>query len=191
MKTFKPRLFSSHKIYWIFTNYVACFALPFIWKRKQYNECFWKRMTLPSWNLYKCKHIVTFLHFKKRLYMTSLIANQVQTNMCSVSVKHFIVLTTFAPVFTLNWYNYNNNLLVQHNYSLFCSQPFCKHCTYTLDLQNRDLQTRNHNTRLTDYNWLTFIFLRLLEKSTATFCICAFSHHAYCSCFRFAMYLLV
>ena len=58
--------------------------------------------------------------------MSSLIASKVKTNMCFVSIKLFIVHTTFVPLFTLNWYNisYNNNLLsslfLAHNYSLFC-----------------------------------------------------------------------
>ena len=44
--------------------------------------------------------------------MSSLIANQVKTNMSSISAKFFIVLTIFVPLFTLNWYtNYNNNCL--------------------------------------------------------------------------------
>ena len=49
----------------------------------------------------------------KRLYMSSLIANQVKTNMCSISVKFIIVLITFVPLYTLYWYsnNYNNNCL--------------------------------------------------------------------------------
>ena len=41
--------------------------------------------------------------------MSSLIANQVQAKLCFVSVKLFIVLTTFVPLFTLN--RYNNNRL--------------------------------------------------------------------------------
>ena len=53
--------------------------------------------TVPS-----AKNIVTFLPFGKHLYMSSLIANQVKTNMCIVSVKLLIVLTTFVPLFTLN-----------------------------------------------------------------------------------------
>ena len=65
--------------------------------------------------------------------MSSLIANQVETNMCSVSVELFIVLTTIVSLFTLKWYNYNLNefallssLFLAHNYSLLCLQPFCK-----------------------------------------------------------------
>ena len=37
--------------------------------------------------------------------MNSLIANQVNTNICLVYIKFFIVFTTFVPVFTLSWYN--------------------------------------------------------------------------------------
>ena len=96
--------------------------------------------------------------------MSSLIANPCKKQICVlVSVKLFIVHTTFVPLFTLNWYNnnYNNNLLssllLAHNYSLFCSQSFCKHFTYSLDLHNRDLQTRNRNLSQgwLNYNWLS------------------------------------
>ena len=146
--------------------------------------------------------------------MSSLVATKVKTNMSFVSVKLFIVHTTFVPLFTLNWYNnnYNNNLLTSlflaHNYSLLCSQHFCKHWTYSLDLHN----TRSSNTqtqlvtRLTELlltHWSLYLTLlyahvfslqnilkvesfrsRLLETSIATACICAFSHlpvpHACC-----------
>ena len=53
--------------------------------------------------------------------MGSLIANQVKkTNICFVSVKLFLVLITFVPLFTLNWYsmNYNNNCPA-HNCNCF------------------------------------------------------------------------
>ena len=41
--------------------------------------------------------------------MSSLIANQVKTNMYFILVKLFIILTTFVPLFILN--RYNNNCL--------------------------------------------------------------------------------
>ena len=41
--------------------------------------------------------------------MSSFIANQVKTNMCFISLKLFIVYTTFVSLSTLNWYNTNNN----------------------------------------------------------------------------------
>ena len=45
--------------------------------------------------------------------MSSLIPKQVKTNVCLISVKFFIVLTTFVPLFTFNWYNtnYNTNMV--------------------------------------------------------------------------------
>ena len=107
--------------------------------------------------------------------MSSFIVNQVKTNMCSISVSVFIVLSTFVPLFTLNWYNtnYNNNLLsslllVAYNlfvsttlirYSSHTTIPYSAHNLfvsvnpYSLDFYN--IQTRNRNSRLTDYNWLT------------------------------------
>ena len=65
--------------------------------------------------------LVKFLPFKKRLNMNSLIANQIRTNICFISVKIFIVFTNFVALFTQNWYNnnYNNNCL-SDNLSLFC-----------------------------------------------------------------------
>ena len=111
--------------------------------------------------------------------MSSFIANQVKTNMCSISVKFFIVLTTFVPLFTLNWYNttYNNNLLnslLLAAYNLFISTVlirYSSHTTiryyahnlfvsvnlYSLDFYN--LQTRNRNSRLIDYNWTADRFI--------------------------------
>ena len=119
-----------------------------------------------------------------------------------VSVELLIAHTPFVPLFTLKWYNnnYNNNLLgslfLAHNYSLFCSQPFCKHCTYSSDLHNHDLQTPNVPQFWLNYYWLSsamscpFIVQQdqpnerswtgrfaysVLENSIATACICAFS----------------
>ena len=54
---------------------------------------------------YRILYYIILLRFyllKKRLYMSSFIANQVKTNMYSISVKFIIVLTSFVPVFTLN-----------------------------------------------------------------------------------------
>ena len=76
--------------------------------------------------------------------MSSLIANQVKANVCLVSVKLFIVLTTFVALFTLNWYNnnYNNNCLFN---------TIIRYSAHNLD----SLFTRNRNTRLIDYNSLS------------------------------------
>ena len=104
--------------------------------------------------------------------MSSFIANQIKTNMCSVSVKFFIVLSTFVPLFTRNWYNTNNNnnllsSLLLAAYNLFVITALIRHSShttirysahnlfvsvnlYSLDFYN--LQTRNRNSRLTDYN---------------------------------------
>ena len=48
--------------------------------------------------------------------MSSLIAYQVKTNMCSISVKFFIVHTIFVPLYTLNGHNNdcNKNLHSSH-----------------------------------------------------------------------------
>ena len=40
--------------FWI----TACFVLHFIYQWKQSDECSWRRMSLPSRNLYKCKQVV-------------------------------------------------------------------------------------------------------------------------------------
>ena len=69
--------------------------------------------------------------------MSSLIPNQVKTNMYSVSVKLFIVHTTFVPLFTLYWYNnnyYNNNLLsslLLAAYNLFVSPTLIRYSSPT------------------------------------------------------------
>ena len=41
-----------------FTDAFACFVLPFISQSKLFDECFWRRLTLPSRNLYQTKHVV-------------------------------------------------------------------------------------------------------------------------------------
>ena len=59
-------------------------------------------------------NILRFLPFQKSLNFYSLIANQVKANMIlNLNETLFIVLTTFVPLFTVNWYNnnYNNNCL--------------------------------------------------------------------------------
>ena len=65
--------------------------------------------------------------------MGSFIANQVKTTMCSVSVKLFIVHTTFESLFTRNWYNTNNNTKYLFNttisYSPHNCNSFCSHAT--------------------------------------------------------------
>ena len=70
---------------------------------------------------------VTFLN---RLNMSSLTTNKAKTNMCFVSVKLFIVLTTFVPLFTLDYLNnnYNNNYLSDTiiRYSIHDSNCFVK-----------------------------------------------------------------
>ena len=49
---------SSHKTDWIFTDPIGCFVLPFISQGKHSDACSSRRITLPTRNLYKCKHVV-------------------------------------------------------------------------------------------------------------------------------------
>ena len=80
--------------------------------------------------------------------MSSFIANQVKTNMCSISVKFFIGLTTFVPLFTLNCYNtnYNNNCLFD--------------TTIRYSGHNRNsLFTRNLSQDCFNYNWTADRFI--------------------------------
>ena len=58
--------------------------------------------------------------------MSSLIANQVKTNLCFVSIKLFIVLTTFVPLFNL-CHVYNNNY--NNNYAFVILICFILHTT--------------------------------------------------------------
>ena len=60
---FKRQLFSSHamclhtwltEFFWIA---IACSILSFISHSKQSDECIWRRMSLPSQNLYKFKQV--------------------------------------------------------------------------------------------------------------------------------------
>ena len=111
-----------------------------------------------------------------------------KTNICFVSVKVFIVLTTFVPLFTINWYNnnYNNNCLSDtrihysaNNCNCFVrtphvtchktawitiqSCPFCQPLLYTdaFSLQN---------VLNVEGSWS-----RLLENFIAKAFVCAFS----------------
>ena len=85
--------------------------------------------------------------------MSSFIANQVKTNMCSISVKFFIGPTTFVPQFTLNWYNtnYNNNCLFD---TTICYSAYNRNSFFT----------RNFSQDCFNYNWTAdrFIFIYVL-----------------------------
>ena len=77
---------------------------------------------------------VTFLPFKQRLNMSSLIATIVNTNVCLVSLKLFIVRTSFLMCPYSNLYqacnnNYNNNYSFD---ILICLQPFGKPHLYDI-----------------------------------------------------------
>ena len=79
--------------------------------------CFWLLLRMHFFIRTKTKLLYGFLYCYFFLVFKTCdkfrFANQVKTNMCSVSVKLFMVLTTFVALFTLNWYNtnYNNNCL--------------------------------------------------------------------------------
>ena len=140
--------------------------------------------------------------------MSSLIANQVIKQIyVLVSVKLFIVLTTFVPLFTLNWYNtnYNNNCL---------PATTIRHSAHSRNCLVRSSHATWHKTAYitTDCYPLylpllyTYVFRLqnglnvegswscLLEISNAKACVCAFSYqlfpHTYCCWFRCSMYLL-
>ena len=104
---------------------------------------------------------VTFLPFKKRLNMSSLIANQdqicilvsltlfVRTNLCA-TVQTYTTYTTIITTITifslfLSAYNFfgshTSSLFFSYDHSLFYSQLFCKQYSYSLDLHSSDLQT--------------------------------------------------
>ena len=84
--------------------------------------------------------------------MSSFIANQVKTNMYSVSVKLFIVHTAFVSQFTLNWYN--NNLLsslLLAAYNLFVSTAlirYSSHTTIRLSAHNRFVSAKLYSLEL-------------------------------------------
>ena len=113
--------------------------------------------------------------------MSSLIANQVKTNVCFVSI---ISLLFSLYLFTLNWCNNNYSYNNRHNFSLFCLQPqlFCSHST---SHKNDWIFTDS----LPAFSCL-FIYARLQsaersqcrrfaflppQKSTVTACMCEFS----------------
>ena len=106
-------------------------------------------------------------------------------------------------------------LCFSHDYSLLCSQPFCKQRTYSFDLRGRDLQIRNCTQDWCNYFSLTprlsFTFFQtnkiilrnvleaedsrshLLEDSNTTTLLFLHSYispHACCCWIRFLMYLL-
>ena len=113
--------------------------------------------------------------------MSSLIANKVETNMCLVSIKLFIVRTILcATVQTYTTYTtittcllffsaYNlfasntYSLFFSHNYSLFFSHP------YSLDLHSEDFKPQLH-TRLNEF-LLTSCLLCLALLYAHTFCV--------------------
>ena len=109
------------------------------------------QVILMLWFLFKYCYVFTFY---KRLNMSSLIANQLKPNMCFVSVKIFIVLTTFVPLFTLNWYNnnYNNKCL---------SDTTIRNYAYNRNCFVRTSQQRSSNTQL---------HARLLELQLTAVC---------------------
>ena len=84
-----------------------------------------------------------------------------------MSLQTYATYATIIPTITicsllLSAYNlfasHPCTLCFSYNYSLFCSQSFCKHYTYSLNLFNRNLNftTQQHNTRRTELQ-LTFV----------------------------------
>ena len=72
--------------------------------------------------------------------------------MCLVSIKLFIVCTILcATLQTGTSYTTitTHSLFLSHNYSLFCSQPFCRQHLFVI-LYSEELQTMQLHTRLTE-----------------------------------------
>ena len=70
--------------------------------------------------------LLRFYFLKKSLNMSSLIANQVKTNMRLISLnKLYIILTTFVPLFTQYNNNYNNNFLYDTS---ICYSTYNRNC---------------------------------------------------------------
>ena len=82
-----------------------------------------------------------------------LIANRVKINMYFVFVKTFIVLTTFVPLFTFNWYynNYNNNCLFDTTIRSSAYSLFVSNYLYSLDQYNKELQASTSHK----VDWIT------------------------------------
>ena len=109
--------------------------------------------------------------------MTSLIANQVKTNMYFVQVKLFIDLPAYVPLFKL-MPRINNNY--NNNYSfdiLICSQPFCKsHLYFILHTTEIFKHETSHKTdRLTDARFIfiynPFSLQNVLKVEDLLFCL--------------------
>ena len=121
----------------------------------------------------------------KRLYMSLWIVNQVKTNKCIISHKKLCLFAVvFVSLFVLNGYNnkYNYNCLYDTTirYSAYNRNCFVRtsyatcHKTNWLQLTHWSLYLAN-TFSLTNVLEVEGSRSRLLEQSTATVCICAFS----------------
>ena len=84
--------------------------------------------------------VTVFTVLKRILYKSSLIANEVNTNMCLISLKNPL-LFHFVPLFTPNEYNnnYNNNCLFDTTVRYFAYNLFVSANLYSLDFHSRIL----------------------------------------------------
>ena len=122
--------------------------------------------------------------------MISLCATKVKTNICLVSVKLVIVLTTYVPLFKLitriqyvrDFYLLTTLLQVTFVHYYFSHTTicysvhnlFCKHYSYSFDLHNGYPQTHN---RIFTQGWLNYYWL-----SSALSCLFIFSYLHFTEC---------
>ena len=64
---------SSHKTDWILSDFIiAYYVISFISHGKESTKCTWRRMSLPLWNLYKCKQVAFLLLYP--IFYTDVVA---------------------------------------------------------------------------------------------------------------------
>ena len=127
---------------------VARFAFPFVWQRKQSDECFWKRIfiTSPSQTLYKCKHYCS-LSLKQHCWYIFVYVFTVFFNNIKQYDNLKTVLFTALLCFCSYFYNFNIKRFKVVTFvticsvsinNVHCANVFCTASTYlTLQLFKR------------------------------------------------------
>ena len=82
---------SSHKTDWILSEF-PLLALYFTLQSKLFNECTWRRISVPSRNLYKCKLVIVIFVFFLRCPWSVIVA-------CLLVYSVFCVLMLLLPVY--------------------------------------------------------------------------------------------
>ena len=95
------RVFLTHD--WLNSNWitVACCVLPFISHDQQSDECTWRRMFLPSRNLYKCKQaagIVVVACFYP-FFILHFVVGGLFICLSSIFILHFVAACLFLCPF--------------------------------------------------------------------------------------------